>query len=179
MHAPVPKAPAAPVEPPTPVVEVPVVAPPAPVVVPEPIAPVVETPVVAPTPVAPPVAEAVRPVPKRPASAPPIPTAPIVPPVAIAPPAGNDARPPRKTITLADMRPPQHVPERKVVIPAPKLLIPKPATIQGPNIVREEAPDHVAPLRPKGPRTSSGGGTTDSPSFVQARAKGGGGCHPG
>ena len=29
------------------------------------------------------------------------------------------------------------------------MLIPKPATIQGPNIVREEAPEHVAPLRPR------------------------------
>ncbi len=81
---------------------------------------------------------------------------------------------PRKTITLTDRPiPPQHVPERKAITPAPKLLIPKPATIQGPTVVREEAPDHVAPLRPKGPRPLSGQG--DNPSFVQARPKGGGG----
>jgi translation initiation factor IF-2 len=81
----------------------------------------------------------------------------------------------RKTVTLADRStPPQHVPERKVVVPAPKLLIPKPATIQGPNIVREEAPDHVAPLRRPGVRPP-GGGAADSPAFIQARTKGGGG----
>ncbi len=143
---------------------------------------VVEKPAGVPTP--PPVqpvptpAVAERPVPKRPASAPPIPVNPIIPQAAAAgapgatPTASHD-RPLRKTITL-DTRPPQHVPERKVIIPAPKLLIPKPATIQGPNIVREEAPDHVAPLRPKGPR-APGGGPADSPSFVQARSKGGGG----
>jgi translation initiation factor IF-2 len=145
--------------------------------VPAPTAPVMEQPVVAPpAPVAPvpAVAEtpAVKPVPKRPASAPPIPTHPITPPPAAATPGAPG---PRKTITLADMRPPQHVPERKVITPAPKLLVPKPATIQGPNIVREEAPDHVAPLRNKNAPRPGGPGQTDSPSFVQARARGGGG----
>src|SRR5271156_3681832 len=99
-------------------------------------------------------------------------TAPVAP--GVRPPHGPaDNRPLRKTITIDGLNrptPPQHVPERKTVVPAPKLLIPKPATIQGPNIVREEAPDHVAPLRPKGPR-APGTGQTDGPSFVQARAK--------
>ena len=181
--APVPK----PVEEaPKPVAEVVQVAPAKPVVAhtpavqPEPVAPVMEKPVVAPpAAVAPaPVAEIPRPVPKRPASAPPIPTHPItaapIPPVT-PPPSGHDQRPLRKTITLADSKPPQHVPERKVITPAPKLLIPKPATIQGPNIVREEAPDHVAPLRNKQAPRPGTAGATDSPSFVQARSKGGGG----
>ncbi len=104
---------------------------------------------------------------------------PTAPPIAAtaapAAPQTDSRQPLRKTITLADRStPPQHVPERKVVIPAPKLLIPKPATIQGPNIVREEAPDHVAPLRRPGVRPP-GGQNSDSPSFVQARTKGGGG----
>ena len=92
----------------------------------------------------------------------------------------TDNRPPlRKTITLADRSgaPPQHVPERKVVVPAPKLLIPKPATIQGPNIVREEAPEHVAPLRKPGVRPPAGQG--DSPQLRASPCQGRRWCHPG
>jgi translation initiation factor IF-2 len=144
--SPVAPAPVAPVSPPSPVAEA------APVVVraPESIsAPPKEPPKVAPPE---PVADNK---PKRPASAPPIPTT-------------------RKTITLENRNiPPQHVPERKVIIPAPKLMVPKPAVIQGPNIVREEAPDHVAPLRRPGMRPAEG--DNEGPSFVQARTKGGGG----
>jgi translation initiation factor IF-2 len=98
-------------------------------------------------------------------------TAPVAPPQ----PPTDSRQPLRKTITLADRNtPPQHIPERKIIVPAPKLLIPKPAVIQGPNIVREETPDHVAPLRRPGVRPP-GGQASDSPSFVQARTKGGGG----
>lgn len=77
----------------------------------------------------------------------------------------------RKTITLADRA--AAPPEREPVAVAPKLLVPRPAVIAGPRIVREEAPDHVPAPRPRGPRPP--GGTGDSPSFVQARARGGGG----
>ena len=66
------------------------------------------------------------------------------------------------------------VAERKPVVVAPRLLVPKPAVIQGPTIVREEKPDLVPAPRPRGPRPI-GGGPSDSPSFVQARARGGGG----
>ncbi len=87
---------------------------------------------------------------------------------------GNDNRPLRPTVSLTSRpTPPQHVPERKPVVVAPRMMVPKPAVIQGPNVVREEAPDHVAPLRRPGVRPPAGQG--DSPSFVQARAKGGGG----
>ncbi len=86
----------------------------------------------------------------------------------------GDNRPLRPTVSLVNRAvPPQHVPERKPVVVAPRLMIPKPAVIQGPTVVREEAPEHVAPLRPRGPRPL--GGQADGPSFVQARAKGGGG----
>jgi translation initiation factor IF-2 len=92
-----------------------------------------------------------------------------------APHAPQGERPPlRKTIRLEDRAPQPHVPERKTVTPAPKLLIPKPAAIEGPRIVREEKPDHVPAPRPRGPRPG-GGGPSDSPSFIQARARGGGG----
>ncbi len=112
---------------------------------------------------------------------------PASPPIApgIAPPhaPGGDSRPLRPTVSLSNRAapppqrtpvPPQHVPERKVVVPAPKLMVPKPASIQGPTVVREEQPDHVAPLRRPGPRMP-GNDQTEGPSFVQARAKGGGG----
>ncbi len=142
----------------------------------EPVAPAAEKPkpVMTPEPAAP-----VKPVvaeraPEAPV-APAAPAAAVAPPVAArpVPPVAGDNRQLRKTISINDARPvpPQHVPERKTIVPAPK-FVPKPAVIQGPNVVREEKPDHVAPLRPKGPRPVGG---QDSPSFVQARAKGGGG----
>ncbi len=180
-----------------PVVEAPVAKAPEPVVPVAPPAPIKE--IAPPVVVPPPVAEAPvhhepikevhkeiqKPTPVEAPKRPPVQVAPVAPPAPpaahpptqpSAPPAGNDMRPLRKTITLADRgTPPQHVPERKVVIPAPKLLVPKPATIQGPNIVREEAPEHVAPLRPRPGTRPPAGGAGDSPSFVQARTKGGGG----
>ena len=158
--------------------------------------PVAEAPAVA-APTAPPVTMA----PSMPL-APVAPTAPVAPPAPVAPafvpaaaeqaPASlvNRSGPPiaapgtglpgvdrpqlRKTITLADRNATGAPPiERKPVTVAPKLLVPRPAVIEGPRIVREEAPDHVPTPRPRGPRPI--GGTGDSPSFVQARARGGGG----
>jgi translation initiation factor IF-2 len=62
------------------------------------------------------------------------------------------SRPPqvRETITLAN-RPGLPPRERKPITPAPKLLIPKPAVIAGPTIIREEKPDHVPVPRQRRP----------------------------
>jgi translation initiation factor IF-2 len=55
--------------------------------------------------------------------------------------------------------------ERKAVTPAPKLVVPEPAKIQGPRVVREEKPDNLpAPRRRPAP-----GGPGDGPAFTQAR----------
>jgi translation initiation factor IF-2 len=174
------------------------VAPP-PVPAPKPV-PKVETPPARPVVEAPPVIrETPKPAAPAPVApvAPPPPAAPVAPPIAAEAPKTTPPPPPatpaapahpavphgpgvpgerpalRKTISINDMRPPAL--ERKPVTPAPKLLVPKPATIEGPRIVREEAPEHV-PAPRRGPRTPGGaGGPTDTPSFVQARARGGGG----
>ncbi len=134
--------------------------------------PQVKKPVHAPATAAVAPAAPVAPAPAAPAPLAPAASAPAAHPAPAAPVSPISGSQVRKTITIENMRPPMHVPERKVITPAPKLLIPKPAVIQGPNIVREEAPDHVAPLRPKGPRPA--GGQSD-PTFVQARPRGGGG----
>jgi translation initiation factor IF-2 len=55
--------------------------------------------------------------------------------------------------------------ERTEVVPAPQLTTLKPATMQGPKIVRVEAPESV-PV-PRGPRRPPAGG--DGPAFTQAR----------
>ncbi|MEO6437156.1 MAG: translation initiation factor IF-2 [Tepidisphaeraceae bacterium] len=86
------------------------------------------------------------------------------------------SRPPqvRETITLAN-RPGVHTPERKTITPAPKLLIPKPAEIAGPTIIREEKPDHVPPPRPRRTVGAAGqgtGGGTGAPSLPTARPGG-------
>jgi translation initiation factor IF-2 len=77
---------------------------------------------------------------------------------------------PRPTVTLTSRHNAPAVIERKVVIPAPRLETPAPAKIQGPRVVRQEAPDHVAPPRPKRApgRTESGGAV-----FTPARPQGG------
>jgi translation initiation factor IF-2 len=41
--------------------------------------------------------------------------------------------------------------ERKPIVPAPKLVVPTPAQIQGPKLIRMEKPEHVAAPRPRGP----------------------------
>ena len=75
-------------------------------------------------------------------------------------------RQPRPTITLANRTGvQQHVPERKPVTVAPKLSELKPATMQGPRVVRIEAPDHV----PTPTRRARPGQTGDAPAFTQAR----------
>ena len=88
-------------------------------------------------------------------------------------PVGPDGGPPRvsrPTITLAN-RGGQlpSTPVRKSVTPAPQLMTPAPAQIQGPRIVREEQPDVVSAPRPRrGPMQQS-----QPTSFVQARPQGG------
>ena len=82
-------------------------------------------------------------------------------------------RPLRQTITLENrahpQRPPQHVPERKTITPAPQLLVPKPASIQGPKVIREEKPDVVAtPRRMQRPGEQQ---STGPAGFATARAQ--------
>jgi len=97
-------------------------------------------------------------------------------PAPVAPATGTPVAPPklaahaRPTITLADVRNQQHPhrPERKPVTPAPQLLVPQKAVIQGPRVVREEKPDVVAAPRPRrpmndGPSGLSTGYTTARP----------------
>ncbi|HEY7087003.1 MAG TPA: translation initiation factor IF-2 [Tepidisphaeraceae bacterium] len=135
---------------------------------PEPVAPVM--PEISVTPIAPP------PPPPAPAKAPAIaaeaPTPAVAPPPPAAPPikpAEPHARPAsRPTITLAN-RGTQPVAERKPIIPAPKLVTPAPASIQGPRIVREEAPEVIPAPRPRRPVESG----NEGPSITQARPTGG------
>jgi len=155
------EAPAAPTVVEAPKTETVIEAPAAPEVVVTP-APAVETPAPAPV-IAPPATE----VPAIAAET----AAPVAPPAAKAPGAhthGRPAAPPmRATVTLESRRAAvgQHTPVRKPVTPAPQMLAPKKATIQGPKVIREEKPDVIsAPRqRPRGPMTS------DGPSFTQAR----------
>ncbi len=58
---------------------------------------------------------------------------------------------------------------RKPVTPAPQLVVPAPAKIQGPRIVREEKPDVVAAPRRRTPMQGAG----SQPAFVQAKPQGG------
>jgi translation initiation factor IF-2 len=80
----------------------------------------------------------------------------------------------RPTITLANRPNQQHVAERKPVTPAPMLLKPKPAIIEGPKVVREEKPDVVPAPRPR--RTL--GPANEGPTVTQARPTGGRGVKP-
>jgi translation initiation factor IF-2 len=173
--------PVEPVAPPAPLE----VAPPAPEVAPAPI--IEETP---PPPAPKPPVVVAAPAPAAPV-APPLPAQPAAPlaPAAIAPaPAapgkvapgaqprgpGNlvpEPRPLRKTITLDDRNKGGAAPpaERKPAPPPPPKHVPAPATIQGPRVVREEAPERVAaPRKRPGPSEQA-----QPPSFVQARAQGG------
>ena len=151
--------------PPAPIVEAPPAVappppPPAPVIAPAPVVVPPPAPVVEPPPVV--VAEA-----PKPAAPPP------APPAAHPPAAPGDNRPAlRKTITLATRTAP---PVERKITPPPKLLVPKPAAIEGPRIVREEKPEHVPAPRARGPRPPAGEPGGDEPSFVQARARSGGG----
>jgi translation initiation factor IF-2 len=118
----------------------------------------------------------------RPASAPPIgrplPAAggpPQAAPAALLNPQGMPAdRPLRPTVTLSGRTAPPAMGERKP-LPKPVAFVPKPAVIQGPTVVREEAPEHLPPLRRPGVARPGFAGPTDSPTFIQARAKQGGG----
>jgi translation initiation factor IF-2 len=114
-------------------------------------------------------------------AAPPAPAAPAAPATLAAPSAAPAAKPSRhaphdpnrppqlrETITLAN-RPGIAPLERKPVTPAPKLLVPKPAVIAGPTIVREEEPEHVPTPRPRRP---VGQGPATGASIPQARPGG-------
>jgi translation initiation factor IF-2 len=160
-----PAAPTAPVEPEkTPVTEPPVVVAPTPVApIPAPApAPVKEAPAAKPAIAA--QAPAVQaPVQQGPAT----PTAPVSAPATPASP-GKAAAAARPTITLADVRNQQHPrPERKPVTPAPQLLVPQKAVIQGPRVVREEKPDVVPAPRPR--RPAGDGPSTGGPGYTTAR----------
>jgi translation initiation factor IF-2 len=135
--------------------------PPKKAVVAEPIVEVPETPAVpSPPPVqAPPIAAEA-----------PAPIAPVAPPAPIAKPERPAARP---TITLAN-RPNQPVMERKAVVPAPKLMTPAPAAIQGPRVVREEKPDVLPAPRARRPMSPA----AEAPTTTQARPAGGRGVKP-
>ncbi len=147
-----PEASSAPVVPPAAEIEVP-----PPAVVAEPVASPAPAPV---SPPAPPVE-----MPAVAAEAP----APVAPPPAPVKPETPHGRPSsRPTITLANRHAP-HVVERKAVVPAPKLVTPAKAVIQGPRVVREEKPDVVAAPRPRRPFTNA----TDAPGITQARPAGG------
>ena len=103
-----------------------------------------------------------------PAVAPAAATAPSAPPAPHKPAGPADAlRPPvsRPTITLSNRGAGPAIVERKAVAQAPKLVVPEPAKIQGPRVVREEKPDNLPTPR----RRPTGAGATDGPSFTQAR----------
>jgi translation initiation factor IF-2 len=152
---------------------------PAPAIEEAPAPPAVKPPVIVQAP--PPAAVAAPPPPQ-----PPVPLAPaaIAPapqaPGKAAPPAppqrgpGNlvpEPRPLRKTITLDDRKGGPPPAERKPAPPPPPKPkhIPAPATIQGPRVVREEAPEQLpTPRKRPGPSEPA-----MPPSFVQARAQGG------
>src|SRR6185437_10589992 len=96
----------------------------------------------------------------------PAPSAPAAP--AAHPPKHGGERQPvsRPTITLSNRT--GHGPavvERKAVTPAPKLVVPEPAKIQGPRVVREEKPDNLPAPR----RRPTLGGPGEGPAFTQAR----------
>jgi translation initiation factor IF-2 len=162
----------------------PAVAPVAPVAEPAPVpAPRVETPLtpepaVAPSrppavsPEAPPVSAPVAPAPAPsvpvevpPPAAPVVapPPAPALAPAAKAPPAADPRAAMRPTVTLESI-----AKARRPVTPAPQLVVPAPAKMQGPRIIRTEKPDIVAAPRKRTPAQE-----TPGPGFVQARAVGG------
>ena len=116
--------------------------------------------------------EVASPAAERPAPAPPAPRAPVAPapstpaPAAKAPVDPNRAPVARPTITLSNRGSGPAVVERKAVQSAPKLLVPEPAKIQGPKVIREEKPDNLPTPRR---RPTPGPGGPGGPSFTQAR----------
>jgi translation initiation factor IF-2 len=129
---------------------------------PAPASPPAELPAPAPEPmvIAAPPAPKIAPTPAAP-KAPPAPPqappalaaeAPAPAPVAPATPgrSGNQPQQPRPTITLANRSAVTQM-ERKPITPAPQLVKPQAAQIQGPRVVREEKPDVVPAPRPRRP----------------------------
>ncbi len=86
------------------------------------------------------------------------------------PAAADHVRAARPTITLANRPEVKAVPKRSPITPAPKLMVPAPAKIQGPRIVRTEQPDVVPTPRP---RRGPGQEQPAAAAFVQARPQGG------
>ncbi len=179
-----PEAPADESAPPAPAVEEPAVSKPQPLPSPveQPVLPSMPA-----TPIAPPSAPAIpatvapasppMPAPMIPAAAEaPTPMAPSAPPQApSAPPAGSRAGAPpqqRPTITLSNRQGPGGAAtiERKPVTPAPRMVKPAAAVIQGPKIVREEAPEVIPVPRP---RRGPGLGPAEPPAFTPSRPQGG------
>lgn len=79
--------------------------------------------------------------------------------------------PMRPTITLNNrggQAPPQHTPVRQAVTPAPQLTSLKPATLQGPRVVRIEKPDVVPTPGPRRPQTGGGPGRPQDPTSTNA-----------
>lgn len=160
-----PPAAPAPVSPPTVAAEAPAAAPSAAAV---PAAPVPVTPAPVAVPPAPSVASAPPPAVAAEASAAAPPAAPV-PAMPAQPPAPRpDRTVSRPTITLAN-RPAAPTVERKPITPAPKLVVPAPASIQGPRVVREEAPEIVPAPRPRKPLSA----TPEPPAVVPSRPAGG------
>lgn len=136
--------------------------------------PVAPPPSVVPEPPAHPAPPAPPPSPVRPVSVEPAPAAVAPPPApAVQPapapaarPTADQLRPPisRPTITLSNRGTGPAVVERKQLTPAPK-LVPEPAQIQGPRVVREEAPENLPTPRPR-TRTPA---AAEGPAFTQAR----------
>ncbi len=142
-----------------------------------PVAPAAAPPVDAPRPV-------VAPPALRPAAT--LPTTPVRPAVAGGPPQAAPAalmnpqgliaeRPLRPTVSLSSRTAPPAAGGERKPLPRSVAFVPKPAVIQGPTVVREEKPDHLPPLRRPGMPRPGFSGPADSPTFIQARAKQGGG----
>ncbi|MBN2447608.1 MAG: translation initiation factor IF-2 [Phycisphaerae bacterium] len=106
------------------------------------------------TPVAEPVAPAeeglLAPAAKLEPGAEPAPEAPVAPADAEEKPAEPTVSPPRGPQIIA---PPTQVLPPQPVMPAGPQLVPKPAELQGPRVVRIEAPERVRPPRPRSPVT--------------------------
>jgi translation initiation factor IF-2 len=79
----------------------------------------------------------------------------------------NRAAMSRPTITLSNRGTGPAIVERKAITPPPK-VVPAPAKIQGPRVVREEKPDNLPTPRKKF-TPGQGGPSTTGPSFMQAR----------
>lgn len=129
-------------------------------VVAEPAAPVVEVPPAVEKPIVvetPPPAPTPTPVVEKPA---PAPVAPVVPPAVTVTPAAQPVATSRSGLPQPKLRETiklEAQPSGPGKRASASTFTPKPATIQGPKVVREEAPDHVPQPRPRRPLPGAGG----------------------